>query len=276
MTLRYCKLHDQGLIKICGNDAQKLLQNQLTCDVSQLQAGHLVLAAQCNVQGRVLNLGYLGVRDDCFYWSLPLSTVETAIRQLQKYAIFFSVKLENVSTQYQHWGLLDSNCSLPTLALSGKVGSTRQLLVTEQTWNPYGQPQDTAHWHIANIQAGIPRLLSQHQAQFLPHKLRLEQLGAISLNKGCYIGQEIISRMHHLAKVKQHSYYLTCQSLCTDTTCNLIYDSHGQRVGEVINYQITPSGHSHLLAQLTDKACQQPLFLDTTAQIPLILSEFYG
>jgi hypothetical protein len=53
---------------------------------------------------------------------------------------------------------------------------------------------------------GIPAIYPETSGKFLPHELNLHQLNAISFDKGCYTGQEIIARMHYRGKLKKHLY----------------------------------------------------------------------
>lgn len=56
-------------------------------------------------------------------------------------------------------------------------------------------------WRLADIRAGWPAL-PVGDAQFLPPALALERLGAVSLDKGCYPGQEIVARLHYRGRHK--------------------------------------------------------------------------
>lgn len=56
------------------------------------------------------------------------------------------------------------------------------------------------------IKKCIPSIYPETSEKFLPHDLNLPALGAISFNKGCYTGQEIIARMHYRGKPKNHLY----------------------------------------------------------------------
>lgn len=57
-------------------------------------------------------------------------------------------------------------------------------------------PEAANAWRLADIRAGWP-VLPAGDAQFLPPALSLERLGAVSLDKGCYPGQEIVARLHY-------------------------------------------------------------------------------
>lgn len=65
---------------------------------------------------------------------------------------------------------------------------------------------DFEAWKLLDIKTGIPEIWPQTVEKFLPHSLNLPALGAVSFNKGCYCGQEIIARMEHRANLKRHMF----------------------------------------------------------------------
>ena len=85
----------------------------------------------------------------------------------------------------------------------------------------------------AKIRAGIPEILSNQSENYTPHMLNLDLLGAISFDKGCYTGQEIIARTQFLGNSKRRLMrYRIGETVaaCGDKI------SDGQRnVGEVLN-----------------------------------------
>jgi folate-binding protein YgfZ len=54
--------------------------------------------------------------------------------------------------------------------------------------------------------AGIPTIYAETSGQFTPQQLNFPEIGGVSFNKGCYIGQEIIARTHYLGKSKSRLY----------------------------------------------------------------------
>ena len=67
-------------------------------------------------------------------------------------------------------------------------------------------------WMLLNIKAGIPEIWPETVEKFLPHSLNLPALKAVSFNKGCYCGQEIIARMEYRANIKKHMYRATLEN----------------------------------------------------------------
>ncbi|WP_342219830.1 tRNA-modifying protein YgfZ [Rickettsiella endosymbiont of Miltochrista miniata] len=64
------------------------------------------------------------------------------------------------------------------------------------------EQESVDHWRLLDIMAGIPTIYPETSGQFTPHQLNFPEIGGVSFNKGCYIGQEIIARTHYLGKAK--------------------------------------------------------------------------
>lgn len=193
------KLTDLALIQFTGEKTEAFLQGQFTCDVSSLHTASYSLAAHCNRQGRVMSLGYLFQYETSFYYCLPSNIAEQAIKELAKYAQFSKVVLEIVNAPI--FGLIDEK--LPSIEKTLTISSQRLLLLDfNQEFNVENTCDET-QWHLLDIQQGIPRIYPETIGLFLPHHINLVELSAVSFTKGCYIGQEIIARMQHKAKIKQ-------------------------------------------------------------------------
>lgn len=225
----YANLIDLGLIRITGKDAKQFLQGQLTCDLEEINAEQSRLGAHCDVKGRIIASFRLFSYQNDYYFLIPLSMVSLLLTSLQKYAVFSKVALINVSEDWQKIGLYGP--SIKGL-LEQKLYSSKENGVTESGQKlslsipgpvprsillaPASEPigfidtalkqQNINHWHLLDIMAGIPTIYPETSGQFTPHQLNFPEIGGVSFNKGCYIGQEIIARTHYLGKTKSRLY----------------------------------------------------------------------
>ena len=157
-----------GLLCVSGEQAKKFLQGQLTCHMDEVTPSHSLLGAHCNPQGRVISLFRIFLRENNYYLQMPRELIPIAKQALQKYAVFFKTSL-----------------------VDSEIFSETQ----------------SANWHMENIRKKIPSIFPETSEKFLPHDLNLPELGAVSFNKGCYTGQEIIARMQYRGKLKNHLYH---------------------------------------------------------------------
>jgi folate-binding protein YgfZ len=109
------------------------------------------------------------------------------------------------------------------------------------------QPAGAAAWDGWQIRTAVPWVLPPTQELFLPQALGLEQHGAVSFEKGCYPGQEIVARTHYLGEVKRHlAYGRTGQALIPGQ--NLMVPGENRTQGVVVNAAPSPDGGWELLA----------------------------
>jgi folate-binding protein YgfZ len=175
-----------AIIRVSGPDARSFLQGQLTCDLNRLSTGQGLRGAHCNLKGRVEALYDLSMDGESILLHTPDEVAEHALKHLQPYARFSKVNLE---LRLDH------------------------------------QPENHA-LHIANIQAGIARLSLNTVGRFLPQELGLVEQGAVDFKKGCYLGQEVVARLHYLGKLKKQLVYQHVTGLEPDLECVDICQGH--------------------------------------------------
>jgi hypothetical protein len=95
----------------------------------------------------------------------------------------------------------------------------------------------------------------------------LPELGGVSFTKGCYLGQEIIARMHYLGKIKKHLYsgqvqVAHCQA---GDTVMVVENANLKPVGTVIQACELNTGYFACLMSLTDAYAQSNLHLKQSA-----------
>jgi folate-binding protein YgfZ len=232
-ALRAALLPGFAVLHVGGADAAGFLQGQFTHDVRLLADGRTQLSACCNNQGRVIALARMRQSDSGFHLLLPADVAGVLASHLQKYVLRAKVRIEPASG-LQCGTILPaepgSSGAVPaldpaTLTLSPVplAGSTE--VVTFQyapgrdvvaapaaAWRSIGglsvdrpgaAPQQA--WLAADVAAGLPQVFAATSGQFTPQMLNLDLLDAVSFTKGCYTGQEIVARTHHLGRVKRRT-----------------------------------------------------------------------
>jgi hypothetical protein len=230
---RHYDLTQFGLISIEGEDSRRFLQGQITADIEQITPNNAKLSAVCNPQGRISSLFLLIARSQQqFLCLMPHELIETTLKTLSKFAVFYKTSLQDVTHEWAVYGVDDDQSEpfavthhAPSPTTDAQTEPTNNSMtigwfgnrsicvcpidVAIQHWNDLPNTvSDYQHWLAADIQAGIPRLYRNTIETFLPHNLNLPELSAVSFNKGCYTGQEVIARMHYKGKLKSHMRYL--------------------------------------------------------------------
>ena len=211
-----------AILKIDGNDAAKLLQGQVTCNINDITETQSSPGALCTPKGRAITTFLLTKTNDAFLMVLPRELLETVKKRLQMYILRAAVTLTDCSEQLCLIGLLQANnpdnklfstSQQDSLSITIDNAPNRQLIITEvdqaiTLWSDWVThqgfiPAPSEQWRYLDILAGLPWLTSETSEEFIPQMLNLDQLGGISYNKGCYTGQEIVARTHYLGKAKR-------------------------------------------------------------------------
>jgi folate-binding protein YgfZ len=226
---------------ITGADRVRFLHGQVTNDVKRLQTGSGCYAALITAKGKMQSdLNIYSLADELLLDFEPGLT-QTISDRLEKYIIADDVQVVDVSTLFgllsvqgpkasealQGVGLFASlpkqpftfvNVQAPDLGevylmnaprlnsqgfdLFAPVSALQTLgdkLLTSLT-SLGGRLCGWQAFELARIEAGIPRFGADMDETNIPLEAGLEQR-AVSFNKGCYIGQEVISRIHTFGQV---------------------------------------------------------------------------
>jgi len=190
-----------SIITVSGADAFDFLQAQLAGDLRVLTSSDPtspVLSAWCNPKGRVICLFRISMSGDDYLLALPTELAQEVIRRLTMFR--FRSKVE--------FGVADAR----------KV----QL----------GMEGSYAGWRLANLRAGIPEILHVQSEKFTPHMLNLDLLNAVSIEKGCYPGQEIVARTHFRGATKRR--LLRFESATPVSVGDKVFAGE-RHVGDVLN-----------------------------------------
>jgi folate-binding protein YgfZ len=195
-AMPHAVLPEVNCILIEGADARRFAQAQFAGDVESLAQGEWQWNAWLDAQGRVRALMHLArLGEDHLLAILRGGDVEKTRASLARY-VFRARASVAVRTFSGHAG-----GALPMGRVDGgtedmiSIGYGDRSLQLKGRGNASPDEDAANAWRLADIRAGWP-VLPADDARFLPPALGLEHLGAVSLDKGCYPGQEIVARLH--------------------------------------------------------------------------------
>lgn len=280
----FTELSHLGLIAVAGADAATFLQGQLSNDLNTVTGTRSQLSAWCNAKGRVLALLRIYLHAGTYYLQLPRDHLEFTLQRLRMYVLRAQVTLTDVSATHIQIGitgtdaeaLLTRTLGAPPPATGNNVASTllehapvsvltlpgaqpRFAVITtpaaaqalQRQWTATATPADSDLWSLLDIRTGLPALHSATQDLFIPQMLNLDLIGALSFTKGCYPGQEIVARTHHLGAVKRRMYYASAHTASPPASGAALYSTHtGQTVGQIISAAPAAAAEVELLAVL--------------------------
>jgi tRNA-modifying protein YgfZ len=252
------KLTQYSLLSFSGADCKTFLQGQLTCDLNQLDSMS-TLGAHCNPKGRMISFFRLFERDNTYHLLMPSEILNTAKKALLKYAVFSKVDIDtkditcygitsNESNDLDYPDAINQVINHSDYSIISVPGVSRYLLIDFSNSMSF-RCKSTTLWHNLDLAEGIPQLYENTVELFLPHYLNLPKLGAISFNKGCYTGQEIIARMQHRGQLKQQLYRLDSE---TPYSPGEKIEINGEKIGQCVDSAALENGHAINLVIVKD------------------------
>lgn len=202
---------DRALILVTGEDAEHFLQNILTIDLSTLADDEARPGALLTPQGKIL-FDFLvsrapgGFRLDC-----RSDIAGDFARRLALYKLRAKVTIavEDQALVGAAWGddsaslETDSATSRPDSTASGSESTLRdaRFPAAAGVWRTYGaaaDDTDAAAWQALRVAHGVAESGADYAlGDAFPHDVLLDQSGGVGFRKGCYVGQEVVSRMQH-------------------------------------------------------------------------------
>jgi folate-binding protein YgfZ len=150
------------------------------------------------------------------------------------------------------------------LRLPGETPRVELVLPTDravETWRNLEAASAVAcigaAWRLLDIRSGIGWIHAETTENFIPQMLNYDRIGGISFTKGCYVGQEVVARLHHLGEVKRRAYLGTlnlAEPPPPGTPLVSPESSSRQGAGTVVDAVVTASGECELLAVVERKA----------------------
>ncbi|MGE0566091.1 MAG: folate-binding protein YgfZ [Pseudolabrys sp.] len=200
-------LSDRGVVRVTGDDARHFLNNIVTADIENLAPGTARYAALLTPQGKIIvDFLVTTAADGSFYFDCPAGRAGTLAARLKFYKLRAKVTIEDLS---DHLGIVaawpgsaatehETSYPDPRLAALGSRLIVPRETAKQAVADTGARPADAAAYHTHRVALGIPEGgLDFAYDETFPHEADMDQLGGIDFDKGCYIGQEVVSRVEH-------------------------------------------------------------------------------
>ena len=208
--MKAASLPDRGVVKITGETARDFLNNLITTDTTHLQPGLGRFGALLTPQGKI-TVDFLiteapaghggGFLIDC-----PKVLAQTLADKLGFYRLRAKVGIENLSDSLGVLAAWDGEAALkPDLTFTDPRNAKLGLrilvpaeLVPKAADLIGAELVDASAYEAHRIAKGVPRGgLDFMYGDAFPHETNMDRLAGVDFDKGCYIGQEVVSRMQH-------------------------------------------------------------------------------
>jgi len=214
MAKRFRDLSSGVRLRISGDDRIRFLNGQTTRDVRKANAKSVQESCVLNAKGHLDAHLFLFATTDAIWLSAEVELRKNLPERLERYVIADDVSIEDVTDQF---ALLHFVAETPPANFEYEVCLRADRLGTIgwDIWIPTERKQELlsslvgqfdgmsdAEWETLRIEQGIPQWGRELTPDIIPPEANLASR-AIDYEKGCYIGQEVISRMKMSGQVRQ-------------------------------------------------------------------------
>src|ERR1700761_6508058 len=223
-------LPDRGVVKVSGEDARNFLNGLVTTDVTQLAPGRGRFGALLTPQGKII-IDFLvteaspghggGFLIDC-----PRPLAQSLAAKLGFYKLRAKVAVENLSDNLGVIAAWDGEPAMkPDLAFADPrdtalgwrilapqdlAGKVADLIGADLV--------DSSAYEAHRIATGVPRGgLDFIYGDAFPHETNMDRLHGVDFDKGCYVGQEVVSRMQHRGTARTRTVRVVFDAFASET-----------------------------------------------------------
>jgi folate-binding protein YgfZ len=203
-------LPDRGVVKITGDGARNFLQGLVTADIVKLAPGAARFTALLTPQGKII-ADFIVVEAPAadgggFFLDIPRALATTLVEKLNLYKLRAKVLIEDLSQNLgvlaawdgdgtTRYGLSYADPRLPALGLRVMIPPHLAAAAAAELGAALLDARD---YEAHRIALGVPRGgLDFSYGDAFPHETDMDQLGGVDFEKGCYVGQEVVSRIEH-------------------------------------------------------------------------------
>jgi folate-binding protein YgfZ len=201
----FLDLSARAKLRVTGADRFRFLNGQITNDLRKANETVAIEACVLNAKGKLNAHIFITALGEMFLIDAEPELRETLRARLERYVIADDVQIEDATDEFSLFHVLTEQ---PPARGSGRIVSTRRFAAAG--WDVWSDSRrhdavqdelasayafvDSAAADVMRIEQGLPRWGRELTDEIIPIEANLEER-AIDYQKGCYIGQEVISRI---------------------------------------------------------------------------------
>lgn len=224
----YARLQDRCVLDLTGEAAEPFLQNLVTADLDLLLPGEARPSALLTPQGKILFDFLVSRIEGGLRLDVATAAREALVKRLTLYRLRAKVAFDaSDMAVFAVWDAADSTAPVDRRFASGTV------------LRGYGEPPagldevSADHFEALRLRAGVAEAESDFaSADMFPHDVLLDQNGGVSFKKGCFIGQEVVSRMQHRGTARRRIMLVQAEGHLTPGAVIL---AGGKSIGTVLS-----------------------------------------
>ena len=194
---------DRAVFRFSGPDAHKLLNDVVTGPIPDTE-GHAAWWALLSPQGKILAEGLAGWANEAVWLDVHLSVADDFFKRMRLYRLRASVVIDDLRASHRVGWAAEAQPD-------GVVHAERlgwRIIDTED--EAKGWVQDDTAYARTRIAAGIAQLGQDFAPDTVfAHDIGMDLLDGVDFVKGCYVGQEVVSRMKHRGTARRRPVIVT-------------------------------------------------------------------
>lgn len=192
-------LTNRAVIELRGDGVLAFLHNILTCSVETLNPDELAYGALLSPQGKILHDLFVHRTGESVFLDCDAGQCEALVAKLKLYRLRAKFEI------------------LPRGDLHIEVGGggpfdTRHIALGARRIMAGVGVGNASEYQLRRFGLGIADSAEIGSGKLFPHEANFDLLHAVDFHKGCYIGQEVVSRMQHRATVRSRIVPATFES----------------------------------------------------------------
>ncbi len=196
-------LSGRALVEVAGEDAHAFLDRLLTVDVDDVVARGAGFGALLTPQGKIIADFVITATDGGFLIDLPAPLAADVIKRLTMYRLRARATIREAGADVAVLVVFGGD-GAEGPALPGRaVADPRHVGLGLRAYVPAEAAEGLvnageAEWQALRTRLGIPEGGTDFAyGDAFPHEAAMDQIAGVDFEKGCYVGQEVVSRMQH-------------------------------------------------------------------------------
>lgn len=235
-----------------GDDPAEFLAGLITNTLR----GPASFAALLTPQGKIIADFFVTVDDDRLLLDTPAKFGDVLLTRLKMYRLRAKVDIDDVSSELKTYVLWGEN-------FSGHVDPRHPKLGFRKIVKKMDADSASPDFDLHRLKLGIPDSRTDFDTgQVFPHDVNMDRLSGIDFKKGCFVGQEVVSRMQRKTEVRKRACAFTHKGAKKGDTLKL----DGKTVGEIMHVR---AGRGMALVRLDRLSGERDIETESGAPVSL-------
>nr|PZN85418.1 MAG: folate-binding protein [Pseudomonadota bacterium] len=208
--MKVAPLNDRGVVRVAGADSAKLLQGLITADMDRLEKQSAIFGGLLTPQGKILFDFFVVRAEEGYLLETCREKAADLVKRLTFYKLRANVTITDVSEDHSVaalWGGAAPEVAPPVIVYQDpRLAELGWRAIAPQSfdWSTVGSIVAPETYHAHRIAHGVPEGGRDYAfGDTFPHDALFDQMDGVSFQKGCYVGQEVVSRVQHRSTARK-------------------------------------------------------------------------